>query len=263
MMSTDDLKLVLFDLDGTVYLSGKLIPGAKRFLSHLRKKGIAYGFMTNNSSLGPGDYLRKLQAIGLDVKLENVITSAEASVLMLEDFDIASDIFVLGTKAFKRYLAKRGYRHCPETAQAVLVGFDTELKFDTLCQAVRLIIRGRDYFASHPDVVCPSSDGVLVDAGSIIAAVKTATGIKPKAIAGKPNRWIVKLACRKFAVKPKNIMIIGDRLQTDIMMANRYGMRSALVLSGVTNKSELDLSRYKPDIVVESIGDRRLTEYVF
>ena len=257
------VKLVLFDLDGTVYLSGKLIPGAKRFLSRLRRDGVSYGFMTNNSSVCPSGYLRKLRGIGLDVGRENIITSAEASVLMLDDFGVGQNIFVLGTKAFKRYLSSCGYYHNCDEAEAVLVGFDMELRYESLCEAVRLIARGVDYYASHPDVVCPSSSGPLPDAGALLAALRVSTGAKPKAIAGKPNRWIVKLACNRFGVKPKNIMIVGDRLQTDIRMANRFGMRSALVLSGVTSRSELNASRYKPDIVVESIGDKRLLEYEF
>ena len=257
------IKLVLFDLDGTIYLSGRLISGAKKFLRYLTSRNIQYGFMTNNSSIGPMAYLRKLRGIGLDVSISNIVTSAEASCLMLQDFNVGSDIFILGTKALKRYMACKGYRHRLKGAQAVLVGFDLELRYSSLCNAVRLIIGGKDYFSTHPDVVCPSSEGALVDAGAILAAIEAASGKKVKAIAGKPNKWIVKLACKKFGVNVKDIMIVGDRLETDIRMANRYKMRSALVLTGVTNEKELRLSKYQPDIVVKSIGDKKLLEYEF
>ncbi len=260
---TQNVKLVLFDLDGTIYISGKLIPGAKRFLRHLKSTGIEYGFMTNNSSIGPIHYLHKLQSLGLDVSPKNIITSAEAATIMLNDFNISGDIFILGTKSLKKYLSERGYFHRPKKAKAVLIGFDTELKYEDLRDAVRLITAGIPYFATHPDVICPSADGPLPDAGAILSAIKTATGIKPKAIAGKPNRWIVKLACRNFSVKTQNIMIIGDRLQTDIRMANRYKMKSALILSGVTDKKHLQTSKYKPDLIVNSIGDKTLLEYEF
>ena len=133
--------------------------------------------------------------------------------------------------------------------------FDPELTFDTLTQAVRYVLQGLPYVASHPDVLCPSPNGGWPDAGSLIAAIRTATGVKPLAIAGKPNRWIAKLTRQRFNVKASEIMIVGDRLQTDIRMARRFGMRSVLVLTGVTDKATLNQSRYTPDLVVKSVAE--------
>ncbi len=255
LTDTHHIKLVLFDLDGTIYLSGRLIPGAGEFLQKLKNLGIQYGFMTNNSSIGPEDYLQKLIKLQIGADSGNIVTSAEASSLMLREFGIESRIFLLGTMALKKYFAGMGIEHTAANPEAVLVGFDTEMEYDSFRDAVRLIIGGTPYFATHPDILCPSSDGPLPDAGTFLSAIKTATGVKPKDIAGKPNRWIVKLAREKFGVKSNEILLVGDRLETDIKMANKYNMHSALVLSGVTNKIDLKTSKTNPDIVADSIAD--------
>jgi len=247
-------KLILFDLDGTLYIGGKLLPGVKKLLRRLSKANIDYGFMTNNTSIAPADYLLKLQKLGLYAVPENLITSEEATCLMLQDLKLGPEIFVLGTKRFKKYLAAQGYHHNHTNPDAILVGFDLELTYEKLTTATRLITKGVKLVASHPDVVCPSSDGPLPNAGMLLAAIKAATAVNPVAIAGKPNRWIVKVAKQHFNIKSSEIVIVGDRLATDMRMARRYKMKSVLVLSGVTKAADIKKSRYKPDIVVSSVA---------
>ncbi len=249
------VKTILFDLDGTIYVDGVLLPGANDLLAKLTDSGISYGFMTNNSSIGPDDYLAKLQKIGVDASMENIITSAEATVLMLEDLMLGPDVYMLATDAFKNYLATKGYRHTDDSPSAVLVGFDPHLSFTDLTVAIKLMMSGVPLVASHPDPACPCAGGCIPDAGAVLAAIKAAINVTPKAIAGKPNRWIVQAAREHFGVKTKEIAIVGDRLMTDIGMAHKYGMRSALVLSGVSCKEDVSQSRFKPSIVINSVAD--------
>lgn len=249
----NSIKAVMFDLDGTLYLGGKLIDGAMRLLDILREKGIDFAFMTNNSSIAPPDYLKKLKKLSLPASENNILTSAEATVLMLNHYGIGPEIFVLGTEKFRSYLENQGYKHDPKHAKAVLVGFDTELQFEKYTTAVRLLHKGAALFASHPDMECPSPDGPLPDAGMLLAAIKAGTGLKPVDIAGKPNKWIVRLARKKFSAKPEQIAVVGDRMATDMRMANRYGMKSILVLSGVTSRNGLKNYRFSPDMVFESV----------
>ena len=249
------LKLVLFDLDGTIYLSGKLLPGVKKLLQKISRSGLNYAFMTNNSSVNPDDYLKKLNNLGLSAEPKNIITSSEATCLMLADLRLGPKIFILGTQRFKKYLAENGYQHEEKHPSAVLVGFDLELTYQNFTQATRLIASGVPLVASHPDAVCPTIDGPLPDAGMLLAAIKAGTGVIPKAIAGKPNRWIIEVVKKHFNVKPGEIVMIGDRLQTDIRMANRFKMKSVLVLSGVTQSSDVKNSRVKPDLVVDSVSE--------
>lgn len=248
------VKLVLFDLDGTIYLGDKLLPGVKKLLRRLRGAQIDYGFMTNNSSRSPEQYLRKLRRLGLTVTSRNIITSAQASCLMLRDLELGPEIFILGTRQFRNYLARQGYRHRTEKATAVLVGFDMELNHRDLTTATRLVLNGLPLVASHTDVLCPSPDGPLPDAGMFLAAIKKATATNPCAVAGKPHRWIVQVVCERFQVKPRDILIVGDRLETDIRMAHKYRMKSVLVTSGVTTRSQVRKSRYRPDLIVDSLG---------
>lgn len=248
-------KLVLFDLDGTLYLGQKLFPGIKGLLKKILNAGLEYGYMTNNTSIDPAEYLRKLHKLGLNAQPKNIITSAEATCLMLNDLQLGPDIFVLGTKSFKKYLASKGYHHNEISPTAVLVGFDLELTYKKFTQATRFIAKGLPLVASHSDLVCPSPDGPLPDAGMLLAAIEAGTGVKPKAIAGKPNLWIVKIAKQHFNVHSSEIILVGDRLKTDIRMANKYKMRSVLVLSGVTKAADIKSSRYKPDIVVSSVAE--------
>jgi len=249
------LKLVLFDLDGTIYLSGKLLPGVKKLLQKISRANLNYAFMTNNSSVNPDDYLKKLNNLGLNVEPKNIITSSEATCLMLEDLRLGPKIFVLGTRRFKKYLADNGYHHEEKHPSAVLVGFDLELTYQNFTQATRLVASGIPLVASHPDSVCPTADGPLPDAGMLLGAIKAGTGVSPEAIAGKPNRWMVEVVKKHFNVKPSEIVMVGDRLQTDVRMARRFKMKSVLVMSGVTQSSDVKKSRLKPDIVVNSVSE--------
>ena len=255
MQSTCPIKLVLFDLDGTIYLDGVLIPGVTEVLKRLTREGIDYAFMTNNSSVAPADYLDKLRRLGLTVAPRNIITSSEATCLMLAEFQLGPEIFVLGTEKFRGYLESQGYRPSQAGCSAVLVGFDLELTYDKLTTAVRLLAGGVPLVASHTDVFCPSAAGPLPDAGAVLAALTAATGVKPRAIAGKPHRWMVQLVRKNFNVKARQIVLVGDRIQTDIKMARKYKMRSILPLTGATTRSELECSRYQPDLVLDSVAD--------
>lgn len=249
------IKVVLFDLDGTIYLGGKLISGAKSLFNKLEKKGVNFAFMTNNSSIGPADYVRKLKDLGLPASRDKILTSCEATKLMLEDLDLGPKIYVLGTRKFAKYLKSVGYEHTDNKPSAVLVGFDKELTFEKLSKATQFVHLGVPLVASHPDLECPSPDGPLSDAGMILAAIKSSTNVKPKAIAGKPNRWIVKLAREKFGVKNSEIAIVGDRMATDMKMAHKFGMKGVCVLSGVTNKKNIKDFNFRPNMIVNSVAD--------
>ncbi|MFA5292177.1 MAG: HAD-IIA family hydrolase [Phycisphaerae bacterium] len=255
-------KLVLFDLDGTIYISGKLIYGTKELLLKLSDSGINYGFMTNNSSVNPDDYLDKLCKIGLPAVKQNIITSCQATILMLKEFKLGRNLYIVGTERFKKYLAENQYYHDAESPSAVLVGFDLELTFEKLTQAVRFLTNGVPLFASHPDTVCPSSAGPIPDAGMVLAALLAGSGVQPTAIAGKPYKWILQVAQQQFNVGSDETVIVGDRLATDILMANKFGMKSALVLSGVSKISDIEKFTHKPDVIVDSV-EQLIDKYWF
>jgi HAD superfamily hydrolase (TIGR01450 family) len=244
-------KTILFDLDGTIYLSGVLYPGVVELVQKLNESGTQYGFLTNNSTIGPGSYLRKLRKLGLDVRQHNVLTSAEATCLMLEDLGLGPEIYIVGTAAFRRFLAGRGYVHSYEKANAVLVGFDTQLTYRKLHEATVLLLeRKLPLVASHPDPVCP---GPLPDAGMLLEYFKAASpDIEVAAIAGKPHRYIVDLVRQRFGCDPEEVVMVGDRLGIDIRFANDFGMRSILVLNGEPLPESFEDA--KPDAIADTIA---------
>lgn len=244
-------KTILFDLDGTIYLSGVLYPGVGELVRKLKASDLQFGFLTNNSTIGPGAYLRKLRRLGLDVGQRNVLTSAEATCLMLEDLGLGPELYIVGTAAFRRFLAGRGYIHSFEKAKAVLVGFDTELTYRKLHDATRLLLeRKLPLVASHPDPVCP---GPLPDAGMLLEYFKAASpDIQVKAIAGKPHRWIVDLVRQRFGCEPDEVVMVGDRLGTDVRFANLFGMRSILVLNGEPRPESFAVAQ--PDAIADTIA---------
>jgi HAD superfamily hydrolase (TIGR01450 family) len=243
-------KVILFDLDGTIYLNNVLYPGVCELVEKLKQSDLKFAFLTNNSTIGPRAFLNKLKKLGLDIGIGNILTSAEATCLMLKELNLGPEIYVLGTRKFKRYLAGRGYIHTYEKAKAVLVGFDTELNYRKLTEATRLLLKGVPLVATHPDPVCP---GPYPDAGMLLAYFKAASpNIRPLEIAGKPHRWIVRLICERFGVEMQETIMVGDRLDTDILFANRFGMRSILVLNGLP-VPELFYG-HQPDVIAPEIA---------
>jgi len=223
-------KLVLLDLDGTVYLGDRLLPGTRTFFARLADAGIDHAFLTNNSTIGPSDYLRKIRRLGLPVDLRSMITSAEASVLMLQHHKVRLDrVYVLGTRKLARYLARLGVHAEGGRPEAVLVGFDTELTYAKLRTACDLLRAGARLFATHPDLNCPTPDGPIPDTGSLLACIQTSTGIRPTDIAGKPNRWVIRLAQKHFGLRPSQMAMIGDNPDTDVRMALRFGLTSVWI----------------------------------
>lgn len=242
-------RLILFDLDGTLYLDGVLFPGVPELIHKLQHSGLQFGFLTNNSTIGPRDYYLKLRRLGLRLKQHNVVTSAEASCLMLRRLGYGPEIYVLGTRKFREYMESQGFVHAYPQARALLVGFDTELTYRKLTEATRLVLAGVPVLASHPDPVCP---GDLPDAGMLLEYLKAARpGTIVQAIAGKPHHWLVDLLEERFQVGREEMVMVGDRLNTDIRFARNFGMRSIMVLNGVPTPAFSDI---RPDFVAPKIA---------
>ena len=241
-------KLMLFDLDGTLYFDGVLYPGVPELIDKLCASKLEYCFLTNNSTIGPGSYYNKLKRLGLKLSMRNVGTSAEATCLMLKCLGIGPEIYILGTQKFRAFMESRGFVHTYENAKALLIGFDKELTYRKLTEATRLVLAGIPIYASHPDPVCP---GPFPDAGMLIEYFKAAKpGTIIQAIAGKPHKWIVRMLMERFKVEPEEMVMVGDRVNTDMRFAQNFNMRSMLVLNG---QPMPQLGDIMPSVVVERI----------
>jgi HAD superfamily hydrolase (TIGR01450 family) len=247
---------LLVDLDGTVYLGEKVLPGAREFLDRIRRAGKRVLFLSNNSSKSREEYLEKLGRMGLSVKGEEVFTSTAAAVVYLGREHPDAGVFPLGTPSFEKELAGEGVRLVPEDPDVVLLGFDKTLTYAKIEKAYRFLAGGSAYVATHPDVLCPTEDGFLPDAGCFIALFREATGRTP-VVVGKPSAEMVRCALDVLDLGAGEVAMVGDRLYTDMKMARDTGLASVLVLSGETKSPDLEGLSDRPDFVCRGVGEIR------
>jgi HAD superfamily hydrolase (TIGR01450 family) len=246
-------------MDGTIYSGGTLFAFTMPFLALLREMGIGYTFLTNNPSKNTADYLKHLKKMGIEATPEELYTSTQATIEYLQqNWSKAQRLFVLGTPSMCEAFEKAGFTLLPDdpydAPDAVVVGFDMTLTYQRLCRAAWWIKQGKPYFGTNPDRVCPTDQPtVLVDCGSIIAALKEATGRAPEAILGKPDVAMLKGILHRHSLEAKNLAMVGDRLYTDIAMAQRSGSLGVLVLTGETTAAEAVAHSPHPDMVVPSL----------
>ncbi len=250
-------------MDGTIYLGTNILKGVKELFFKLRNSDKSYFFLTNNSSRDGLYYKEKLALMGIDSSNEQIIISTHSAIYYLQQKN-CKKIFVLGTAQLKNALRKAGFRVVSDGGLAidyVVVGFDTELDYQDLTYACQYIDQKIPYLATHPDVRCPVEGGRYVpDCGSIVALLKTATGVDCSEITGKPSKYMIDVVMQKTGFKPEEIAIIGDRLYTDIAMGKFHNILSILVLTGETTIEDLQDSEIKPDIVLDGIY--QLEEYI-
>ena len=254
--SLEKIRLFLLDLDGTFYLDDTLLPGALAFLERCRERGRAFAFLTNNSSRGKGDYLEKLRRLGVEGLTEReVFTSADATLMYLEERGMGRELLLVGTPSLERQFAEAGYDLAARAPKAVVLGFDTTLtyqKLTALCDAVR---GGLPYIATHPDFNCPTETGFAPDIGAIIAFIEASAGRRPDVILGKPYQGIVQEALQVTGLPKESLAMVGDRLYTDVATGVNFGMTSILVLSGETTPEMLAASDIHPSAVFGRLSD--------
>jgi 4-nitrophenyl phosphatase len=250
-------KLYILDLDGTIYIENKLIDGALDFVRAVKQSGAEVFFLTNNSSQNTTDYVNKIKTFGFPVTEHSILTSGYAAgVYIKELYSEDCSVYVAGTEALRKELQLMGFTLCDESSQmadCVLVGFDTELTYAKLRACCTFIERGAKFIATNPDLVCPVSNNRFIpDCGSICKMIQNATGVEPLYI-GKPGRVMADIISKRFAVPHDKMVMIGDRLYTDIAFGINANIVSICVMTGETTPEMLNESPWKPDIVVSSI----------
>ncbi|MEW6304073.1 MAG: HAD-IIA family hydrolase [Verrucomicrobiota bacterium] len=252
---------VALDMDGTIYHGNTLFEFTNPFLAGLTALGIGYSFLTNNSSKSVKDYVAHLRKLGVAAAPEQIYTSTQATLEYLgEERPAVRRLFVLGTASQAEEVAAAGYIITKDSAtdepDAVLVGFDMGLTYARLCRAAYWIKQGKPFIASHPDRVCPTNEPtVLVDCGSICAALTKATGHEPDAVVGKPDPRMLRGLLHRQHLQPENLAMVGDRLYTDMDMARRAGTLGVLVLTGEATAEEARAHTPPLDLVVSNIAE--------
>ena len=252
-----DIKLFLFDMDGTLYLGDRLFDFTTELLSEIRKKGKRYMFMTNNSSKSVSAYIEKLGRLGITACESDFITSAQATIHYRKKHHANKRLYVCGTESLKREFAASGLivTENTATAECVVMGYDTELTYKKLYEVSHMLTtRDMPYIATHPDKVCPTEWGSVPDCGSFCDMIYVATGKQPLVI-GKPEKLMPCLAMEKANVKPSETAVIGDRIYTDVKCGLNAGALGVLVMSGETTQKILEESSDKPDVVLNNAGE--------
>jgi NagD protein len=247
---------VVFDLDGTLYLSDKPIPGAAEAVAWVRERGAKIRFLSNNPRRKREAYAEKLSAMGIAASGEEVITSTEATVRFLRSINAEKQhILVVGEEVLCDALRAAGMMLTTEKdADIVLVSFDTTLVYGKLLQAHRALRLGARFFATNPDVYCPTRDGGLPDAGSLIALLEASTGRRLELAIGKPSRFLACVVLEELGTPPERCVMVGDRAETDICFGHTAGMATVLVRTGATGDADLP-EGICPDWRVDSVGD--------
>lgn len=249
---------LFLDLDGCVYHGNKLIAGAKEALDRFREKSLQILFITNNSSMTAEGYFKKLRNLGIDTKPEEILTSGEATSLFILKESGYSNVLPITEKGFKEYCRRMKHTIIRINewwkADYVVAGLDRKFNYLKLKAAYRAITNGSKFLATNIDPTIPSDDGLDPGAGSIVAAISRAVGRDPVVI-GKPSRIIMELALQRAGLSPSEILVVGDRLDTDILAGKIIGADTALLLSGATSREAVEdaPSESKPDYVAENL----------
>lgn len=249
-ISFNGIKAVLFDLDGTLYIEDTLIGDIKGTLNHLRNKGVKVVYLTNNSSKTIIEYKDKLEKLGIYNDSDIIYSSLDASIDYLNDNFNGSLVYPVCTNKVKEYLVNKGIK-VSENADIVLLCFDRELNYEKLVKANYLIVKGAKYFATHPDITCPAKEVFEPDTGSFIKLLEASSNRLPDNIIGKPNTVMGEYLIKRLCVAPEEVLMVGDRLHTDIAFGVNNNFSTALVMSGETDETMLKKSNIKPSIVLQ------------
>lgn len=260
-----NIRALIIDMDGVLWHGVQPLPGLTEFFQTLRERQIRFILATNNASLTPGQYVTKLAQMGVSVSQTEILTSGTAAALFLSERENPSEtrVFVVGEDGATQPLIDLGFTltglyevnntgKSKRGADIVVCGKDETLTWDKLATATLNIRAGAKFIGTNPDTTLPTEHGITHGNGAILAALKAATGVTPTII-GKPEPIIYQQALALLGVEPAETAAIGDRLETDILGAVRTGIRSIMVLTGVSTEADLKESDYQPTWVMPDI----------
>ena len=250
----------IFDLDGTVYRSDKLIPGAEGVIRRLRENKRKVVFLSNKPIQTREDYASKLTRLGVPTQPDEVINSTFVMTHYLKKNAPQARLFVVGETPFVKELRRAGFKITddPKQVEYVVVAFDRTFDYGKLNIAFQAIRLGAHFVATNPDRTCPVEEGEIPDCAGMIAAIEAVTGKKVEIVVGKPSPIMIQTALEVTGLMPGDCILIGDRLETDIKMGKESGMATGIVLTGVTDEKTLEGIKHtslQPDFVFQSIAD--------
>ncbi|HZA71778.1 MAG TPA: HAD-IIA family hydrolase [Propionibacteriaceae bacterium] len=244
----------LTDMDGVLVHEEQALPGGADFIAALQEHNRRYLVLTNNSIFTARDLRARLLASGIDVPERCIWTSALATAQFLADQSTGGSAYVIGEAGLTSALHDIGFVLTERDPDYVVLGETRTYSFEAITRAIRLIERGARFIATNPDVTGPSPEGPLPATGSVAALITQATGIRPYFI-GKPNPLMMRSALNSIDAHSESTVMVGDRMDTDVISGIEAGLRTILVLTGSTRKEQIGLFPYRPTRVFDSIVD--------
>jgi NagD protein len=244
----------LTDMDGVLVREERAIPGAAEFIGALEQYGRRFLVLTNNSIFTARDLRARLLASGIDVPEQSIWTSALATAQFLADQAQGGTAYVIGEAGLTAALHAAGFILTESDPDYVVLGETRTYSFEAITKAIRLIERGARFIATNPDVTGPSPEGSLPATGSVAALISRATGIEPYYV-GKPNPLMMRSALNAIDAHSESTVMVGDRMDTDVIAGIEAGMRTVLVLTGSTRSEQVTKFPYRPTRIVDSIAD--------
>lgn len=253
-MSLGTRKGFLIDMDGVVYRSSELIPGAAEFIASLRRLQIPFMFLTNNSQRTRRDVATKLTRMGVPVEDRHIYTCAMATARFLASQKPHGTAYVIGEGGLLNALHMNGYAIVDKQPDYVVVGEGRTLSYEMLEVAVQMVLDGAKLIATNLDPNCPTKSGTRPGCGAIVALIERATGVQAFSV-GKPSPVMMRQARKELGMATSETIMIGDTMETDILGGVQMGYRTILVLSGGSKREDLAKYAYQPDIVIDSVAD--------
>lgn len=253
------MKGFIFDLDGTIYVDDEVIDGVAEAIGKLKDRGDKVVFLTNKSIASRNDYVEKLTSLGIEVELNEVINSNYITAHYLKSVMGQDDsVYVIGEAPLFEELAEENIKLADVAVEAtyVVLGWDRKFTYDKLNDAFQAWRNGAKIIATNPDRTCPVQGGEIPDCGAMIGAIEGATGEPVTMITGKPSMMMAEYVLTEvLGMQAEDCYMVGDRLETDIKMANEAGIKSVLVMTGITNEEMLQNASYPPNYVLDSVKD--------
>ena len=245
---------LILDMDGVIWRDDQPIGNLPIVFSEINNLGLKFAFVTNNSCLDTSQVVNKLNSVGVKSSSDQVITSSMAAAQLLKNrFPGGGPVYIVGEIGLYNTLKEFGFYNTDRKPLCVIVGMDRQVTYQKISTASLLISSGVPLYATNDDKTYPTPRGLEPGAGAILAAIETATSVSPT-VAGKPNSTVIELALKKLNSPKNQALMVGDRLETDILAGQRAGTRTALVLSGVSTRTDLQQWFPKPDLVAENLS---------
>lgn len=245
-------KMYFIDGDGTLYIGDEIIPGAKEFIEKLNEKNIPFKILTNNSSKTPQEHFEKFKKIGFDIPEKNILVSIQSVITHLKELKF-NKLFWLANDSVDNYLKENGFIFEKNHPQALLLTYDTQITFKKLQEFINKVRTGLPYYATHIDIVCPSPEGGSPDIGTYIKVIEMTTNKTPNKTFGKPNLSFIQPALEEANINMDDAVVIGDRIYTDLAMAEKQPLTSILTLTGETSRDIYELNDANADIITPNL----------